>query len=140
MSIIANWTAIEGLGATINVSISDYTQCPQKSDILLYSDATITGTYDTDQLVQLADISVSSTPPPSTPYDFVGWAALTGSLPDDKDMSYNSMATGTIYLGEDNIYYSDIELTTYATNGVYTITRGIDGYPTFVDSTFIIWA
>ena len=65
MSIIANWTAIQSLGITIT-GITNYTQCPQKSDIILHAPtAIITGTYATNQLVQLADITATIPPTPS---------------------------------------------------------------------------
>lgn len=132
MSIIANWTAIQGLGCTVS-NITNYTHCPQKSDILANSTAFVVGTYNNNQLVKLSDITLGGS---VEQYNYIGYSALTGDPVSDMQQAYNSSTTGELYKFG-GVYYSDSQYSILADNGTYCIKKGEEGYPYYSDSTFI---
>lgn len=132
MTIIANWTAIQGLGHIVS-NITDYTQCPQKSDILANSAAFVVGTYDNNQLVKLSDITLGGL---AEQYDYIGYSALTEDQSSDMREAYNSDITGKLYKFG-GVYYSNYQYSIIADNGTYCIEKGAEGYPYYSDSIFI---
>ena len=126
MSIIANWSAIETLWG-ITVSVSDHSQCPQKSDILSNSDLAVKGIYASNQLVELDDTGKRIA--------YSGYAPYTNDLDYDKETAYNSSVSGYIYQFIDG-YYDDNLGTVPSDEGVYLIVRG-GGSPDYIGTTFI---
>ena len=100
----------------------------------------------TDPIGQLSSVNISvsqaAAPVPSTPvpyYGFLDIAYVTYDLSEDKNNCYYSGQTGTIYYNSTNYtYYQDANLTYTALPGYYMITQGMDGYPTFGDSEFLL--
>lgn len=82
-------------------------------------------------------------PPPSYTevpyYGFLDIAYVTYDLAEDKNNCYYSGQSGTIYYNSNNYtYYQDANLTYTALPGYYMITQGMDGYPAFSDSEFLL--
>lgn len=129
MSIIANWTAIQNLGYTVN-GISNYSQCPTKSHILSNSSAPIKGTYASNQLVKLSDIGGEEV------YEYFGYSNLTGDNTLDMEQAYNSSEYGKLYKWGSN-YYTSNTYDNLVASGVYVTFKGLEGYPYYSDSVFL---
>lgn len=70
-------------------------------------------------------------------YGFLAYDLFTFDLADDKSNCYYSWNSGTLYYSAGQ-YYSDTSLTLYADYGMYMLYKGVNGYPTFSDSEFLI--
>ena len=80
----------------------------------------------------------SATPAPSyTVVDYLGYCELSGDLATDKGCAYDSNVIGELYYSN-LVYYKDTSLSLVADNGIYMTYKGIDGYPEYSDSEFII--
>lgn len=131
MGIIANWTAISNKGITVS-NITDYTQCPSKSDIIMNTTAFIqnNSNYLIDQLVQLDDVLNQSL---LTLVNYLAYGA-------NKFEAWDGDSPGTLY-ELDGVYYADPYGSIRAEIGYYCTKKGDlipPDYPDYPDSEFII--
>lgn len=69
-------------------------------------------------------------------YGFLSYDLFTFDLAEDKSNCYYSGNSGSLYYSAGQ-YYRDTSLTSYANSGMYMLSMGVDGYPTFSDSEFL---
>ena len=80
----------------------------------------------------------SSSPAPQVvPLSYVGYCLSTGDIASDKECSYNSLESGTIYSSNGQRYRLS-DLSDYAYPGLYCIVKGSVGYPNYSDSEFLL--
>ena len=107
--------------------ITNYSQCPTKSEIIDKS-ISVGGTYADNQLVELSDVGGGGSPQLEG-IDYIGYGI-------SKDDAYNTSIIGKLYEDNGN-YYSNQEGTVPATEGYYLIIKGARGAPGYSDSEFI---
>lgn len=86
---------------------------------------------------QTGSISQAAAPPAYTEVAYEGFTYLTGDLTQDKYDAYNSNWIGFLYL-TGGVYYQDTACTVPADNGIYLTYKGIDQYPNYPGSTWLI--